>query len=158
MKKNALFAVLASMSMSMSMSMSISISSSALALTEGALRSVDVAGQRAGTVVFFYTRNFDGPTGSCGYDMFWESPYPVARPAECIVRELKMVGQTSCLFNRLADVTTSVTSVVGCWGFDQLGLVGHVSLVLGESDVAPTLTGIAVFEVFPFLAEPITIE
>lgn len=138
--------------------MSMSISSSALALTEGALRSVDVAGQRAGTVVFFYTRNFDGPTGSCGYDMFWESPYPVARPAKCVVRELKMIGQTSCLFNRLANVVTSVVSVVGCWGFDQFGLVDQVSLVLAERDVSPTLIGLAVFEAFPFLAEPITIE
>jgi hypothetical protein len=148
MKKSALFAAL----------MSTSISSSALALTEGALRSVDVAGQRAGMAVFIYTRNFDGPTGSCAYEMFWESPYPVARPAECLVRELKMIGQTSCLFNRLANVVTSVTSVFGCWGFDQFGLVDHVTLVLAERDVAPTLVGLAIFDAFPFLAEPITIE
>ena len=150
MKKSALFAAL--------VSVSVSMSSSALALTEGALRSVDVAGERAGTVVFFYTRNFDGPTGSCGYAMFWRSPYPVARPAECVVRELKMIGQTSCLVNRLANVTTSVTSVLGCWGFDQFGLVDHVTLVLAERDVAPTLIGLAIFDAFPFLAEPITIE
>jgi hypothetical protein len=69
-----------------------------------------------------------------------------------------MVGQTSCLFNRLANVVTSVSSVPGCWGFDQYGLVGGVSLVLAESDVGPTLSGLAVFEAFPFLPQPITIE
>jgi hypothetical protein len=136
----------------------MSIAGVAPALTEGVSRRVTVAGEPAGTTIFVYFRNFDGPTGSCAYDMFWESPYAVARPAECVVRELKMIGQTSCLANRLVNVTTSVTSVLGCWGFDQFGLVGHVALVLGESDAGPTLTGIAVFEVFPFLPEPITIE
>lgn len=148
MKIGALFAALVSMS----------IASVALALTEGVPRRVTVAGAPAGTTLFVYVRNFDGPTGSCGYDMLWESPYPVARPAECLVRELKMIGQTSCLVNRLSNVTTSVTSVLGCWGFDQFGLVDHVSLVLGESDVAPTLTGLVVFESFPFLPQPITID
>ena len=69
-----------------------------------------------------------------------------------------MIGQTSCLFNRLSNLVTSVSSVPGCWGFDQYGLVGHVSLVLSESAVAPTLSGLAVFEAFPFLPQAITIE
>src|SRR4051794_12406122 len=98
---------------------SISIAGAASALTEGGPRRITVAGAPAGTAFFEYTRNFDGPTGSCAYEMFWQSPFPVPRPAECVVRELKMIGQTSCLTNRLSNVTTSVTSVLGCWGFDQ---------------------------------------
>ena len=90
--------------------------------------------------------------------MLWNSPFGSARAAECMVRELKMIGQTSCLHNRLEDLVTSVSSVPGCWGFDQYGLVGHLSLVLGESAVAPTLSGLAVFEAFPFLPQAITIE
>lgn len=136
----------------------MSISTPALALAEGIPRAVTVSGGRAGTATFIYSRDYDGPTGSCAYTLFWESPFPVPRPAQCVVRELKMIGQTSCLFNRLANLVTSVSSVLGCWGFDQYGLVGHVKLVLGESDVAPTLTGLAVFETFPFLPQAITIE
>jgi hypothetical protein len=148
MKKMMLLALLVSMS----------IPSAALALTEGVDRGVMISGSRAGTASFVYTRDFDGPTGFCAYSMFWASPYGAARPAEGAVRELKMLGQTSCLDNRLSNLVTSVTSVPGGWGFDQYGLVGHVSLVLGERDVAPTLTGLAVFEAFPFLAQAITIE
>lgn len=90
--------------------------------------------------------------------MLWGSPFPGARAADCVVRELKMVGQTSCLLDRLASVVTSVSSVPGCWGFDQYGLVGGVSLVLAESGAGPTLTGLAVFELFPFLPRAITVE
>ena len=136
----------------------MSISSAALALTEGAPRDITVSGGRAGIASFLYVRDFDGPTGSCSYVMLWGSPFPGARSAECVVRELKMIGQTSCLYNRLSNLVTSVSSVPGCWGFDQYGLVGHVALVLGESDVAPTLTGLAVFKAFPFLPQAITIE
>lgn len=150
--------VLVKMIMSLASLVLMSMSSAALALTEGAPRAVAVSGGRAGLARFFYVRDFDGPTGFCTYSMFWESPFPGARPAPCIVRELKMLGQTSCLDNRLSNLVTSVTSVVGCWGFDQYGLVSHVTLVLGESDVAPTLTGLAVFATFPFLPQPIIIE
>lgn len=136
----------------------VSLSSAASALTEGAVRGVAISGVRAGIATFIYVRNYDGPTGSCAYLMLWGSPFPGARAADCAVRELKMLGQTSCLHNRLEDLVTSVSSVVGCWGFDQYGLVGGVSLVLAESDAGPTLSGLAVFQAFPFLPQAITID
>jgi hypothetical protein len=136
----------------------LSTSGAAAALQEGAPRAVAVSGGRAGTAVFAYLRDYDGPTGSCAYTMYWQSPFAVPRPAQCVVRELKMIGQTSCLVNRLADVVTSVSSVPGCLGFDQYGLVDHVTLVLGEGATAPALTGLAIFETFPFLPQAISIE
>ena len=144
--------------MSMALLAVMFTSSAALALTEGATRAVVVSGGRSGTATFIYLRDYDGPTGSCAYVMLWESPFPGARDAECVVRELKMIGQTSCLHNRLADLVTSVSSVIGCWGFDRYGLVDHVKLVLGESDVSPTLSGLAIFEAFPFLPQAISVE
>jgi hypothetical protein len=136
----------------------ISISSATLALTEGSPRAVTVSGCPAGTVTFFYLGNVDGPTGACAYSLRWESPLRGARPVSCRVRELKVLNQTSCLDNRLSNITTSVISVLGCRGFDQLGLPSHVKLVLAERDVAPTLFGVAVFTLWPFLPQAITID
>src|SRR5512132_901644 len=143
-----LFAALAAMS----------ISSAAPALTEGNPRAVTVSGYPAGTVRFSYRGNVDGPTGACAYTQLWESPLRGAQPASCVVRELKMLNQTSCFYNRLANITTSVISVPICWGFTQLGLPSQVKLVLAETESVPTLRGIAVFAVWPFLPQAITID
>ena len=148
MKKLMLFASLAA----------VSISSAAPALTEGNPRAVTVSGYPAGTVRFTYLGSLDGPTGACVYTQRWESPLRGSQPALCSVRELKMLNQTSCLYNRLANITTSVVSVPVCVGFSQFGLPGHVKLVLAESDIPPTLRGIAVFTSSPFLPQAITIE
>jgi hypothetical protein len=136
----------------------MSISSAALGLTEGNPRAVTVSGYPAGTVRFTYRGNVDGPTGACAYTQLWESPLRGAQPALCLVRELKMLNQTSCLYNRLFNITTSVISVPICWGFAQFGLPSQVKLVLAESDAAPTLRGIAVFTSSPFLPQAITID
>jgi hypothetical protein len=147
-KKIMLFASLAAMS----------ISSAALGLTEGNPRAVTVSGCPAGTVRFFYLGNVDGPTGACAYTLRWESPLRGPLPASCRVRELKVLNQTSCLDNRLSNITTSVISVPICWAFNQLGLPSQVKLVLAESDAAPTLRGIAVFTSWPFLPQAVTID
>jgi hypothetical protein len=147
-KKIVLFASLAVMA----------ISSAAPALTEGNPRAVTVSGYPAGTVKYSYRVNIDGPTGACAYTQLWETPLRVTQPALCVVRELKMLYQTSCLQNRLANITTSVISVPTCWGFTQYGIPSQVKLVLAESGAAPTLRGIAVFAFSPFLPQAITIE
>jgi hypothetical protein len=136
----------------------LSISSPILALTEGDPRAVTVSGYPAGTVRFIYLGNVKGPTGSCSYTMRWESPLLGPQPAVCRVRELKVLGHTSCLANSLANITTSVISVPICWAFDQFGLPNQVKLVLAESDTAPTLRGIATFTSSPFLPQAITID
>lgn len=136
----------------------MSISSVAMALTEGAPRAVTISGCPAGTVSFVYRGNIDGPTGACAYTQRWESPLRGAQPALCLVRELKVLYQTSCLDNRLSNITTSVISVPTCWGFDQLGLPSNVKLVFAESAAAPTLRGIAVFKSSPFLPQAVTID
>lgn len=136
----------------------VSISSPILALTEGNPRAVTISGQPAGTVTFIYLGNVKGPTGSCSYTMRWESPLRGPQPAVCRVRELKLLGHTSCLANCLANITTSVVSVPVCWAFDQLGLPGQVKLVLAESDTAPTLCGVVTFTSSPFLPQAITID
>ncbi|MFS8066717.1 MAG: hypothetical protein ACMG6S_10130 [Byssovorax sp.] len=136
----------------------MSISSPILALTEGDPRAVTISGQPAGTVTFVYLANVKGPTGSCAYRMRWESPLRGPQPAVCRVRELKLLGHTSCLANSLANITTSVVSVPICWAFDQLGLPNQVTLVLAESDIAPTLRGVVTFTSSPFLPQAIIIE
>jgi hypothetical protein len=136
----------------------LSISSPTLALTEGVPRAVTISGQPAGTVTFTYLGNVKGPTGSCTYTMRWESPLRGPQPAVCRVRELKVLGHTSCLANSLANITTSVVSVPICWAFDQFGLPNQVKLVLAESYTAPTLSGVAIFTSSPFLPQAITIE
>ena len=148
MKKIVLLAALAA----------VSLSSPILALTEGDPRAVTISGYPAGTVRFIYFGNVKGPTGSCAYTMRWESPWRGPQPAVCRVRELKVLGHTSCLANSLSNITTSVISVPICWAFDQFGLPNQVNLVLAESDVAPTLRGIATFTSSPFLPQAITID
>ena len=49
-------------------------------------------------------------------------------------------------------------SVPICWGFARYGLPSQVKLVLAESDIAPTLPGIAAFTLSPFLPQAITID
>lgn len=148
MKKSMLLAALAV----------LSISGGAMAITEGAPRPISVAGFPSGIASFFFFANVDGPAGSCNYFMDWQSPFLPAGSAPCYVNELKALGQTSCLGNRLFNVTTTVLSVPGaCQGFDNFGLIENVQLVLAESFVSPALNGLAVFSLFPFLPRPISI-
>jgi len=137
----------------------LSISGSAMALIEGPGRPISVAGCPAGIASFFFLNNVDGPTSVCRYFMDWQSPFLPAGSAPCLVDEQKALGQTSCLGNRMINVTTTVMSVINaCAGFDNYGLLEpHVTLVLSESFVSPTLNGLAVFEMFPFLPRPISI-
>jgi hypothetical protein len=136
----------------------LSISGSAMAITEGAPRPISVAGCPAGIATFFFFANVDGPAGACKYFMDWQSPFLPAGSAPCLVDELKALLQTSCLGNRLHNVTTAVLSKPGaCTGFDQYGLIEDVQLVMSESFVSPTLNGLAVFTLFPFLPRPISI-
>jgi hypothetical protein len=148
MKKSMLLAALAV----------LSISGGAMAITEGAPRPISVAGCPAGIASFFFVANVDGPAGACKYYMDWQSPFLPAGSAPCYVNELKALGQTSCLGNRQFNVTTAVLSTPGaCTGFDQFGLIEDVQLVMSESFVSPTLNGLAVFVLFPFLPRPISI-
>ncbi len=136
----------------------LSVSGSAMAITEGAPRPISVAGCPSGIASFFFVANVDGPAGACKYYMDWQSPFLPAGSAPCYVNELKALGQTSCLGNRMYNVTTAVLSQPGaCTGFDQYGLIEDVTLVLSESFVSPTLNGLAVFELFKFLPRPISI-
>lgn len=148
MKKMMLFASLAAMS----------ISSGAMAVTEGPPRAVVVAGRPAGVASFFFNGNVGGPAGACSYYMDWQGPFPPAGSAACFVTESKALGRTSCLGNRLFDAPTTVTSVPGCQGFDEYGLIENVSLVLGESLVGAPISGLAVFSNFPFLPRSIIIS
>jgi hypothetical protein len=148
MKKSMLFAALAV----------LSISGSAMAIVEGAPRGISVAGCPAGVATFFFVANVDGPAGACRYFMDWQSPFFPAGSAPCFINELKSLNQTSCLLNRTRSVTTSVLSVPNlCAGFDEFGLPEDVQLVLGESFVAPSLNGLAIFSLFPFIPRPISI-
>jgi hypothetical protein len=135
----------------------LSISGSAMALTEGLGRQVHVAGQPAGTFTAFYRANVDGPVGTCLYDVDWASPFAPAGSVMCEICEQKVLGNTSCLTNRLFDFGTIVNSKAGCMGFDQFGIPQFVHLTLGESKFGPSLSGLAVFAFFPFLARPIII-
>lgn len=148
MKNSMLFAALAV----------LSISGSAMAITEGAPRPISVAGCPSGIASFFFVANVNGPAGACKYYMDWQSPFLPAGSAPCYVDELKALGQTSCLGNRQFNVTTAVLSTPGsCTGFDQYGLIEDVQLVMSESFVSPTLNGLAIFTLFPFLPRPISI-
>ena len=149
MKKSMLLAALTVMS----------ISGGAMAITEGAPRPISVAGCPSGIASFFYFANVDGPIGVCSYYMDWQSPFLPAGSAPCYINEQKALGQTSCLGNRLFNVTTTVLSVPNaCSGFDNYGLFEpNVTLVLSESFVTPALNGLAVFSLFPFLPRPISI-
>ena len=148
MKNSMLFAALAV----------LSLSGSAMAITEGVPRPISVAGCPSGIASFFFVANVNGPAGSCEYYMDWQSPFLPAGSAPCYVNELKALGQTSCLGNRQYNVTTAVLTKPGCCtGFDQYGLIEDVQLVMSESFVSPTLNGLAIFTLFPFLPRPISI-
>jgi hypothetical protein len=149
MKKSMLLAALAV----------LSVSGSAMALIEGPPHPISVAGCPSGLASFFFVGNVDGPIGVCSYYMDWQSPFIPAGSAPCYISEQKALGQTSCLGNRLSNVTTTVMSVPNCCsGFDNFGLLEpNVTLVLAESFVAPTLNGLAVFANFPFIPRPISI-
>ncbi len=148
MKKSMLLAALTVMS----------ISSGAMALAEGVPHPISVAGMPAGIASFFFFANVDGPIGVCSYYMDWQSPFLPAGSAPCYVNEQKALGQTSCLGNRLFNVTTTVLSVPNaCSGFDNYGLFEpNVTLVLSSSFIGPTLNGLAVFSLFPFLPRTFT--
>ncbi len=149
MKKSMLLAALAVMS----------ISGGAMAIQEGLPRGISVAGQPAGIASFYFVANFNGPAGYCSYYMDWQSPFPAAGSLPCYVNELKALGQTSCLGNRAFNVTTAVLSEpYACQGFDNYGLIEDVQLVMSESYASgPTLNGLAIFKLFPFLPRPISI-
>jgi hypothetical protein len=51
-----------------------------------------------------------------------------------------------------------VISVPVCWGFARYGLPSQVKLVLAASAAAPTLYGIAIFTLSPFLPQAVTID
>ena len=135
----------------------LSISGSAMALTEGVERHVSVAGQFAGKFTAFYTTNVDGPAGTCLYDIDWASPFGPAGSVMCQVCEQKVLGHTSCLNNRFFNFGSVVNSTAGCMGFDQYGIPQFVSLTLGESQFSPSINGLAIFQLFPFLPRPISI-
>jgi hypothetical protein len=136
----------------------LSISGNAMALTEAVARNVHVAGQPAGKFTAFYTTNIDGPAGTCLYDVDWASPYGPAGSVMCQVCEQKVLGNTSCLSNRFFDFGTMVNSTAGCMGFDQYGIPQFVSLTLGESKFKPSLNGLAVYQLFPWLPRSIIID
>ena len=139
----------------------LSLPGEAMALQEGARRQVLVAGSPAGSFTVFFTVNVPLPSGACLYDVDWESPYAPAGSVMCEVSEQKVLGHTSCLANRMGSFTTVVIStqstVIPCLGFDQYGLFQPVTLILGESQFAPTLNGLGVFQLFPFLPRSINI-
>jgi hypothetical protein len=133
----------------------------ALAIQEGARRQVLVAGAPAGIFTVFFTVNVPLPNGACLYDVDWESPYSPAGSVMCEVAEQKVLGHTSCLANRSTNFTTTLISTQNptrtCLGFDQYGLFQPVTLILGESQFTPTLNGLGVFQLFPFLPRSINI-
>ncbi len=129
----------------------------ALALTEGHPRPISVSGSPAGIASFFLAGNVGGPAGACSYYMDWQSPLLAAGSVPCYVNEQKVLGQTSCLGNRLFNSPTTVMSALGCQGFDRFGLPGDVTLVMGESPGLLALNGVALFATSPFLPQPISI-
>jgi hypothetical protein len=136
----------------------LTITGSAAALPEdGVGRAIFVAGQPSGIASFFFAANVDGPAGFCSYYMDWQSPFLPSGSAPCFLREQKAFGTTSCLANRLFFVTTTVTSGAVCQGFDNFGLIENVNLVMTENNIAPVLSGLALFSLFPFLPRPIII-
>lgn len=139
----------------------LSLSGEAMALQEGVRRQVLVAGSPAGLFTVFFTVNIPLPSGACLYDVDWESPYAPAGSVMCELAEQKVLGHTSCLANRMGNFTTTVISTQNkykpCLGFDQYGLFQPVTLILGESQFSPTLNGLGVFQLFPFLPRSINI-
>ena len=148
MKRMMLFASLAA----------ISISSGAMAVTEGPRRAVAVSGQPAGFASFYLNGNVGGPAGAWSYYMDWQGPLLAAGSAACYMTELKALGATSCLGNRLVDVPTNLTSLPGCEGFDEYGLIEDVSLVLGGSFAGAPMSGVVLFSQFPFVPRSIIIS
>jgi hypothetical protein len=136
----------------------LSFSGVAAALTEGPPRPITVSGCPAGIASFFLASNVGGPAGACAYYMDWQGPFAAAGSVPCTLTEQKVLGQTSCLGNRLLDTPSSVISTAGCQGFDRFGLPGDVSLVLGEGPGPIGLNGVALFATSPFLPQAITIR
>jgi len=137
--------------------MALSTSGSAMALTEATSRRILVAGQPAGKFTVFYTTNVNGPAGTCLYDVDWASPYEPAGSVMCQISEQKVLGHTSCLSNRLSNFGSMVQSTAGCMSFDQYAIPQLVDLTLGEGPTAPTLNGLAIYQLFPFLPRSISI-
>jgi len=135
----------------------LSLSGVAGALTEGPPRPISVSGCPAGVASFFFASNVGGPAGACSYYMDWQGPLAAAGSVPCYVTEQKVLGQTSCLGNRLLDTPSTVLSTAGCQGFDRFGLPGDVTLVLGEGPGAIGLNGVALFATSPFLPQAISI-
>jgi hypothetical protein len=141
----------------------LALSGRSMALQEGLRRPVTVAGQPAGVIAAFYVANIDGAVGQCLYDLDWESPFQAAGSVMCSITEQKVLGHTSCLMNRSAPPFSTVVKSVEdkqhstCLGFDQYAIPQVVRLTLGEGTAAPTLNGLAVYQLFPFLPRPISI-
>lgn len=135
----------------------LSFSGVAGALTEGPPRPITVSGSPAGVASFFFSSNLGGPAGACTYYMDWQGPLAITGSVPCYVTEQKVLGQTSCLGNRLRDTPSTVLSTEGCQGFDRFGLPGDVTLVLGEGPGVVGLNGVALFATSPFLPQAISI-
>lgn len=140
----------------------LSLPGHAAALQEGLRRPVSVAGAPAGVITAFYVANISGPSGQCQYDLDWESPFQAAGSVMCQIIEQKVLGHTSCLANRASPFSTVVRTVESkeqpsCYGFDQYAIPQVVRLTLGEGTATPTLNGLAVYQLFPFLPRPISI-
>jgi hypothetical protein len=110
---------------------------SAMALNEAQTFAVSLNGVADGSANVVIS----GQTATnCSYDLQWTSGGGLG--GECTLVEAMTVGHRSCTFNAFTNFSTEVLSSGTCIGFDQLGNPGDVSLFLGESGGAPTLSGL----------------
>lgn len=124
------------------------IPASAWALRDGDRLNVRVAtGNDAGQLTPFLVKNDGGPQDQCLYAAAWENQKGTDS-VECLLREQKTIGHTSCVRNAQDGFPTIVVADY-CQGFDQFGRVQDIDyMVLGESPNG-ALYGAVLFEGIP---------
>ena len=124
------------------------VPTSAMALEDGQELDVRVGlDKSAGTLTPFLIKNDGGPQDSCLYAATWESDKR-NDSVECLLREQKTIGHTSCVRNAKDSFATIVVADY-CQGFDQFGRVQDIDyMILGESP-SGALYGAVLFEGIP---------
>lgn len=121
------------------------IPTSAMALEDGQRLDVTIVESKsAGSLTPFLVKSDGGPMDQCLYVAVWENN-KATDSVECLLREQKTIGHTSCVRNAKDSFATIVIADY-CQGFDQFGRVQDIDyMILGESP-SGALYGAVLFE------------
>lgn len=98
----------------------------------------------------------------CMYLMEWYNPFNPNMVELCVLAEQRTPMFPSCSGNALMDITSHISSGPGsqchtwCSGFDNLGIKQReVTILAGESQLSPTMEGVAIYPLANHLLLPI---